>query len=44
MLHETLLIIQADINLLNYAYLVHQQGQDTIIKVFTLKLLSWLEK
>lgn len=43
MLHASLLTIKA-VHLLSYAYLGQQQGQDTMIKGFALKLLSCLEK
>lgn len=43
MLHASLLTIKVD-HLLSYVYLGQQQGQDTMIKVFPLKLLSCMEK
>lgn len=43
MLHTSLLTIKA-VRLPSYAYVGQQQGQDTMIEVFALKLLSCLEK
>lgn len=45
MLLASLLIIKTDyLNLVSYAYLGHQQDQDTMTKDFDLKLLSCLER